>query len=326
MWAGYFLLPWFFLFLCELIEDGDRRAALELSLLLFAEVLLGAFHLFVWCVFLLVLVAANRKRLRRPILAASAWALALSLCRLLPAYFLINRKDQLFVSGFPSVGDLWQALTSLRGAGEPPHGGLFGELRWWEYDTYVGVVGLGLLLYFGIYRPWRHGRALAAGRALEVPLLVLVVLAMGDLYAVFNVLPIPLVDTERVSSRFLILPLVYLTLSAAVEMQRLLEADRRRLLRAGLAAAVVATAGTLAAHSALWRVAHMHALVPHVRTNLEFGLSDPAHEPDNLREHAYVAVVRGSFAASVLALGAWAWRMRMLARGAPPRAAPATSG
>ncbi len=310
MWAGYFLLPYVFLFLLELVEDGDPRAPHKLALALFGMALLGAFHVFVWCVFLLGLTALNRRRLRRPLATALAWALALCLCRLLPAYFLLNRKDQLFLSGYPDLTTLWQGLETIQSAAAPMRGGLFGELRWWEYDAYVGLSGLALLAYLGVYRPWRAGRALPAGKALEVPLAALAVLSLGDVYAVLNVLGIPLLSAERVSSRFLVLGLVYLTIASAVQMQRMLEAPTSARTRATLAALVVSAAVALGLHSRAWRVPAMHQLVPHVQANLEFGISDPGYEPQNLRERAYVAVCRGSLAASALALGMLAWRAR----------------
>jgi hypothetical protein len=64
MWYGYFLLPLFFYFLLELLPPSAKirvGTSIILAFVLFAIVLQGSFHIFVWClIFLAILGFFNR--------------------------------------------------------------------------------------------------------------------------------------------------------------------------------------------------------------------------------------------------------------------------
>ena len=216
MWTGAFLLPWVAVFALELAGGPrSRRATLLLALVLFAILLQGSFHVFVWCLMLLGLMAAFEPRARRAALAAGAWAVALGACRLLPAAAALGgRREQPFLSGYPTPLVLLEALVRVRTAAEPPRGGRFDALGWWEYDAFVGAAALVWLLWFGVYRRGASGarssarppdRRCAAARPGR-PLAVLALLSLGDLYYPINASGIPLLAAERVSSRFLLVP------------------------------------------------------------------------------------------------------------------------
>jgi hypothetical protein len=319
MWAGHLLLPLFLAALFALVETRGGAAARGLALVLFAVVLQGGFHLFVWCLTALLLAAAFGRGLRRAALAAAGWSLALAACRLVPAAFLMNRKEQEFVSGFPSLRELALGLLAIRGAGEPHAGGAFGALGWWEYDTYVGAAALAWLVVFGLVRARGSGSP-AGHAALDAPVALLALLALGDLYAPLNASGIPLLAAERVSSRFLILSVAIVGVRAALAMQRWLDAGPRRPARLAWTAALLATAIALGAHSREWRV-------PHLERSLQPRRAHPAIEiveqPEALRgerEAAYEASVPLAAAFSILALAALGWRH---ARRRRSRAAPA---
>jgi hypothetical protein len=97
--------------------------------------------------------------------------------------------------------------------------GTFSSLGWWEVDSYIGLIGLFFLLVFGAYRTWRKGSNL---NSLLAPTAVLIFLSIGQIYSLINHLPIPLVDSERISSRFFILPLAVLIVLGSIQMQELL--------------------------------------------------------------------------------------------------------
>ncbi len=310
MWAAHFLLPWFCLALLELTSDpSSRRAPLAVALSLFAILLQGGFHLFVWCAMLVGLVGLFERGRLRVVLEALLFAGALGLCRLAPAYFLLDRKDQAFLSGFPSLGALWRGLVRVVPADAPLAGGRFGELNSWEYDHSVGLVGLVWLLYFGVYRAVRGPRRPAHG--VLAPLAVMALLALGDLYAPWNALPIPLLSAERVSSRLLLLPLVFLALFSARRMQEWLD-ERPGLPRRALGAAVALALGvSLLAHSRLWRIEAIEPALRERHGNLAIGI-DPLPVPLAGAELAYVTTVRLSALASLVALavlaGVWVRR------------------
>jgi hypothetical protein len=304
MWVGYFLLPFVLLPVLALVEQGERQGMPELiGLALFAVLLQGALHVFVWCVLFLVLLAGFERRLALPIVKALAWTAAFSACRLLPAYFLLDRKDQAFISGFPTLLDLWRSLATLQGPGAPPRGGPFGTLDPWEYDTYVGVPALLWLAFYGS-RP-----AERAWSALYAPMAVLAVLSFDALYAPFNALPLPLLNAERVSSRFLVLPLLVLATLAAISMERAARRARGGRERWIAAAALAWMVVGLALHSSLWRLPRVEAERPERRGRLEIEIAEPP-PAGSRRDDAYMMTAVGAAALSAVAVGIAAWRLR----------------
>jgi hypothetical protein len=304
MWVGYFLLPFVLLGVLALVEDDERPGTPELvGLALFAVLLQGALHVFVWCVLFLVLLAGFERRLVLRLAKALAWTAAFSACRLLPAYFLLDRKDQAFISGFPALVDLWRALATLQGPLTPPRGGPFGMLDPWEFDTYVGLPALVWLACYGL-RPARR-----AWSALYAPMAVLAVLSIDALYAPFNALPVPLLNAERVSSRFVVLPLVVLATLAALSMEKAAPVLRGRAERWIAGALLAWTVVALAQHSALWRVPRVEAARPERRGRLEIEIAEPPQGGSG-RDEAYMLTTVGAAALSAVAVGIAAWRLR----------------
>ncbi len=198
---------------------------------------------------------------------------------------------------------------SLVPPGAAPEGGRFGQLNSWEYDHYVGLVGLAWLLFFGVFRAWRGPRHPSLG--LFPPLVVMALLSLGDLYAPWNALPIPLLSAERVSSRLLLLPLLFLALFSARRMQEWLD-ERPGVLRRALgAAAALVLAASLLAHSRLWRIESIEPMLRERHGNLAIAI-DPLPVPLAGQELAYVTTVWLSALVSLgtlaLLLGCWARR------------------
>ena len=133
--------------------------------------------------------------------------------------------EQVFISGYASAADLLAAFVSIRPITHPRQGGLFGTLNWWEFDVYLGAVGLAWVLWFGIVLRFKGPEARRFA-ALDGPLAVMALLSLDDLYAPINRLGIPLLSGERVSSRLLIVPVVFLLIMrppcACSELPRLL--------------------------------------------------------------------------------------------------------
>jgi hypothetical protein len=319
MWTGYFLLPFVFLYVLDILDAAAPAAPLKLALVFFLMLLQGALHVFAWCVLLMVLVVAFHRRAWRPALLALAWTAALAACRLVPAAIvLFGKVEALFISGYPSAADLLAAFVRIRPITYPRQGGLFGTLNWWEYDAYLGVVGLAWLLWFGVAMRV-VGKDSEARRfaVLEGPLAVLALLSLDDLYAAVNRLGIPLLSSERVSSRMLIVPIVFLLPPAAVRMQRVLEASpRRRLLSAVAVLAAALMAAGLFAHAHAWSLPVLERswpAPPHPR-DLGLAVLDARELGPTAKDAAYIWSVRISAAVSALSLLAAAWRLRV-ARG-----------
>jgi hypothetical protein len=324
MWAGALLLPFFALLLLTLVEDpGLPATPVWMGVLLFAILLQGSFHVFVWCALFLALVLAFHPAGRRGVAAALLWSLALGACRLVPpAVVLLGRREQPFLSGYPTPVTLLESMSLIRTVTEPVRGGHFDPLGWWEYDAYVGIAAVLWLGWFGVYRraaearrapgpgaPTTHGRL-----ALDGPLAVMTALALDGLYYPINASGMPLLATQRVSSRFVLVPLVLLAVLAAVRAEADLVEKRWRALRPLLLLGALVTAASVSAHSWAWRVPAVEAALPRPPHGRDLAIEvGPLPSQETERDRAYVASVRASLALSLLALGAAGqrlWRAR----------------
>ena len=328
MWAGYFLLSFFVLFVLELAEDGPRPAsALKLALLLFALLLQGSFHIFVWCVLFLLLLAAFENRLWPAVWRALGWAMAVGCVRLLPAYFIARRRQQQFLTGFPSLADLWHGLVSVRDAAFPRRGGFWGTVDWWELDVYVGPAGLVFLAVFGLalarrYPALRDG----AERALWGPLALIAVFSYGDAYVPLNLSHLPLLDAQRVGSRLFAIPLVFLIVLAVLRLDRFLRERAGVSWRAAAGLLAVAVAAGLLFHSSVWRVAHLRKIVRERRAVIAVRLVEPPALTGT--DRAYVLTVQGAAVVTLASLSLLLARLRLRAGEPTPRSpsVPASTG
>jgi hypothetical protein len=326
MWAGALLLPAFALLVLALLEDPGRRTTpVWIGLLLFAILLQGSFHVFVWCLLFLGLLLAFHSAGRRAVLAAMFWSLALGACRLVPpAVVLLGRREQPFLSGYPTPLTLLEAMSLIRTVSEPVRGGRFDTLDWWEYDAYVGVAAVCWLAWFGVWRRAAAARRAASGGvatrgrwAVDGPLAGMTALALGDLYYPINATGIPLLASQRVSSRFVLVPLVLLAVLAAVRAETDLAETAGRRLRPLLLLGALVTALSLAAHSWTWRLPAIEAAWPPAPHRRDLAIEvGPLPASETERDRAYVASVQVSLAASLLALGA-AGRRLWTARNVP---------
>ena len=261
VWTGYFFLPFFILLLLKVLEGekADWKWVLFISLTLFAFILQGAFHFALWCcIFLLAWGLFSPKKYLMPAIKAILFSLLLSLFRLLPPALEFLGGGKIFISGFPTITDLFSAMIDLKYPAEALSGP-FKSLGWWELDTYIGLIGLAFLIIFGIYQTWRKG---SNSRTLLAPIAVLTFLSIGQIYSIVNKLPIPLSDSERISSRFFIVPVVVLITLGSIHLQEfLVKLSRRSIVERIFSLGVlVLMAHDLLQHSRIWRVTNMYSL------------------------------------------------------------------
>ncbi|MDP3186817.1 MAG: hypothetical protein Q8M58_16300, partial [Anaerolineales bacterium] len=253
----------------------------------------GAFHFFLWCLIFLLAWGVFTPKYLLPVIRAITFSLLLSLFRLLPPVVEFIGGGKGFISGLPTVTDMFAALVTLKYPAEALSGP-FKSLGWWEVETYIGLIGLAFLIYFGIYRTWRKQ---SPARTLLAPIAVLTFLSIGQIYGVINRLPIPLADSERIASRFLVLPLVALILMAGFNFQEYLsEKGRRspseRIFGLGL---LILMAHDLFQHSRIWRVTNMYKLFPSTPVDIR---ANVINHPDPV----YITALSAGAAATVLTL------------------------
>ncbi len=313
MCGGYFLLPFFGGIVLDWMEN--KRAVdpgMKLALVYFGMLLQGSLHVVVWCwIFVALIVAWNPTAWRAGLLSMVLGVL-LAGFRLAPAAVAYwNFPGLPFAGGYPTLETLLEALLVIRDPTYLPPGHIF----WWEYDLYVGLLGLALLAYFGVYLRFVRTPEVIPYRypSLDVPLIVMVFLSLGHIYYPVLRLPLPLVNSERVTSRFIVVPFVMLLLLAAVRMQQTLSA-----MNLGLKGKILVVVGLVV----LWRMLWAHASRWEIGT-LEQQSTSRWHVPDTARivsesDGLYLASLYGGVAISLIGLAVWIYLQLRSHRSAVP--------
>jgi len=258
MWGGYFLLPYFFLFIFKLVEgDFSNLNLFTLSFTLFFILLQGSFHIYVWClIFLLLLCLSRRGYYIKPVFFTILISMLFSACRLFPAIVTFFWTKHVFISGYHTIRILLDSLITIR-----PHSYQLGILKgegylapgWWEYDLYIGILGVVFILY-GIYRHFFKNNN-SIYKDLNIPIIGQTILSLGAFYLFINILPLPFISSERVSTRFLIIPLLLLTVLTCIYFQRMLD-NYGLIKKPGLTffalIGIIQMAYSLAVHSVTW--------------------------------------------------------------------------
>ncbi|NIS83220.1 MAG: hypothetical protein GTO14_24140 [Anaerolineales bacterium] len=264
MWISYFLLPFFVLLVHSLLEGkAGWKWVTFVAVLTLGLYMQGGFHFVNWCLMFLFLVGIINYRHLGMVLKGIGFSILLSLPRILPAAIEFAGEGRDFISGYFSVTDLISAFISLR-APEEALSGMYAAFGWWEADVYTGALGFLFLLVFGVYLILKEPESdpLSRGRLMG-PIFVMMVLSLGKVFQIVTLLPIPLVNAERVSSRFIIVPVVMLIILAGSQLDRFL---RNRSWGFGPQVVSLGLLGVmghdLLQHARLWRVENMGLLFP----------------------------------------------------------------
>lgn len=224
MWTVTFLFPWF-VWLTLRLADGERSWAwtFQMALLLLIIWLQGGFHQYLWLLLLLAALGLSLRGAFLFCLRAGVFALLLSAVRILPASSYSTRYAASFITGYPSLFALWDALVNpgnqLDGARFFPFG--FEGTGAWEISAYIGLSAALLLVVFGIWYGLLHPSA--PYRRLAPALGIILLLSIGSFYGWLRLIPLSILQGERVSTRILLVPLAFLTVLAAERIQRWVE-------------------------------------------------------------------------------------------------------
>jgi hypothetical protein len=324
MWSGYYLFPWMLLTVLRLLDEpGSIRRMVEMSWVVFALFLNGSFHLAVWwMMFLVVLALVRPAALLWPVGLSLAMAGALCLFRVAPAAVTFGGVKRTFGTGFPDFVVMMQALAMRLPYDAPWVKTPWIDLGWWEFNHFVGLPALVFTLYFALkprpadYQPGFNRNLLMIGSG------VLAVLSLSVFYALIASLPLPLFNSERITTRFISVAFFVAIFCASDRFNR----EASHLPRAWQALALALLLQTLiefALHSNAWRLGALEAVHPPssywpnadtLRVHLD-------HYPKETRYKLTVAVAWAvSAIAFVGTLVAW-WR----ARPATTTAEPATA-
>ena len=265
-WFGYFFLPFFVFYLLQFIEQDKFSLSilLKMSLVLFGIGMQGGYHIYIWSlIFLLLLVIGNIKFLK-PVLYVVISSFLLLAVRLIPAQF-VNWPRPEYVGGYPNWQTLWSALVDIK-----LHSAIVETmwsykwkypLSWWEVDAFISIIGVGFLLYFGIYPYVKRWRDLEDHRfaSLLFPLCGLFFLSMVDFWRIFTLFPIPylqvVMQSQRLPTRFIVLPLVVLSTIAVIYFEGWLKTvSQIKSMKSLLNALLILWTLFMLNHSYAWRM------------------------------------------------------------------------
>jgi len=254
MWLTYFFFPFFFLLVMDLYQGTNPvRTWILLAGVMFAVYLNAAPHTYIWLMLFLVFFAIFNKNSRKYIfyvILANAGLLAF---RILPNAVTYADHMGTRAMGYFSLGNLLEALTVIRNMQYYPDGSRY---AWCEYDMYVDVLGLAAVSFFGIWlsisKKWKD--SIANFKPLYLPLMALFLLSLGRFYRIITTIPIPLFNSENVTSRFIIVPAFALFMFTAVRMDAFLPKLKSGYTKTLAVFALVFLMTSLFTHSNIWNV------------------------------------------------------------------------
>lgn len=299
-YTGYLLFPALIALLIQMFE-GERgwRWVARYAMLMFFILLQGSFHQFIWGLMLTGLVGLFQWKYFLQVLKALVSACLLSMVRLLPPALLLGVFDDEFLSGYPTLLDVFTGLVVPRGPQDAfLHKSILTSLGWWEFDIYVGVIGAALILVFGLVFWLRNFARGQQYQDLFLPTMVLFVLSIGRLYRAVTLLPVPLLNGERVSARFLSLVFVVLVLIAAINLNRWLKAKKENAWLGWAAVGLLLViASDLWQHLKLWRVNVAYEWFPKTPVDLTIKVVSNHGDPQ------YIAFIAAGLTVSLLTFG-----------------------
>jgi len=221
-WGSHFLFPLFFVMMIR-FSQGVRgwRWVAATAFLMFYMVLAGGEHQFVWLLIFMGLMIPSHWNQAAWLVAAMVFAVLLSAVRLLPPVLELSRftwASSASPAGYPSIMTLLQSMTQLISPGrayEP----LF-PYNYPELNLYVGFLGFIFVFYFGLVK-W-IGRLSTSGEFSKfvIPVFGMIFLSLSNSYNLIKALSIPLFNGERVSSRMIDVPFVFVLIIAAYFFQK----------------------------------------------------------------------------------------------------------
>ncbi len=302
LWISYFLFPFFIVWILRLTEgDVSVLHGTRLAWVLFGMLLLGGIHPFVWCLMFLGILCLYRRQYFKPVLTGVGLSLVFSAYRIFPAMINYTGYKNEFVFGFASLPEFLESMISIKDYKTivGPVLGEINKLGWWEMDHYIGALGFGMILYFGIYlrRIKREGWETHDYRVLDAPMVVMTVLSFSYIYGIFTHLPIPLINVERLSSRFFIIPLLFLLTLSCIGLQQALnrwKPDWNMILL--VLSGLIFEGFVLLSHSFIWQVKILQ------KKFAEVPFIDPVSDWAKSVEGYYIPVVQISYLISLIAL------------------------
>jgi len=270
-WGGYFLFPWFFVLIFQLIEgSANWRWVAKLAFLSFYIILSGGEHHFTWMMLSLAALAVSNLRTFKWALAGILFSGFLSAIRLLPPVLAINTyttaKQFDFQSGYLGISSFLSALVTIHPS-DYLVDGLQQFLGYWEFDYFVGVLGAIFIIYFGVIRWLQDQPERGRFSALIFPTAVLFLFSFGSIYK-YTLFNLPVLASESVPTRMVSIPITLLMIIGAVYFQEFLRSRDSKITRWLSGLALLFLVNDLVSHLLIWKINYVAPLM--IRRSLDF--------------------------------------------------------
>lgn len=257
-WIGYFLLPFYILLVLQIFDNrGSKKSPYWLALVLFAILLQGSVHVFIFCLIFLGLVLLFSRASAFNFTIAIIFSLLLSAFRLFPASLVFFQRNALI--GYQTPVHLLNSIIYINTEQfiSPNNSGV----GYWEYNLFIGLLGLLFTLLFGLI-PYIFNKTdtdVKKYRQLIIPIGIMILLSFGNIYTeIVSQIPVDVLRAARVPSRFMIIPLLFLILLACIQADCTLRKAKISYLRGiVLSLFFVAGAFSLGLNGMLWKLSNM---------------------------------------------------------------------
>ncbi len=215
VYIAYFTFTWHLFFMICHQQEAKLKHALWHAMLLLLIVVLGAYHLFVFCILHLLFSALTKEIKLKTSLKIIFVGFLLAAFRFIPAAISIKSSNHHFVSGFPDVASFFDSLVVLKKYEmEGPAGP--GSFGWFEYTYFIGAPAVALLILGFISNYRMKVRNYLPGVKAS---LILFVLSFGDTFMPWNLSGLPILNGERFLARMFCIPFIYFILIGSMGMK-----------------------------------------------------------------------------------------------------------
>lgn len=294
MWVNAFLLPWLVVLLPGTHENRVPILwYLKYSLFILFLFLQGGFHFAIWSWGFTLVYAISKKPGFKFGLQAITISVFASMIRILPAVITFSETDRRFIAGFRSFDHLVLSLTSIQ-LPEEPFIIINSGLPVWETNFYIGLSGVIVLILFGLILPLIGKVPVNKLANYWLPIFLMTFFSLGQMFRFTNLLPLPLVHAQRVSSRFFYLPLIFLLIIAGdnlnLWLDKIKSSPSKWILLSGV---IILNLHDLIQHARLWRVDRISAFFTKIPVPL---IGDVA----KINDPVYITAVIAGFILTII--------------------------
>jgi hypothetical protein len=128
----------------------------------------------------------------------------------------------------------------------------------WEQNYYLSLLGFVFIIIFGIILV----RGNKNFELIIIPSLIITFFSIGNFYKILFDTGLPLLSGERISTRFLIMAILYLLFIGTIQFQNNLKLIASRFKKIGLLLGILILANDLSQHLSQWEIIVISEIFP----------------------------------------------------------------